>query len=185
MKNLLIALLFIPCLMQGQENCRGSFNGHYLNANHIRASFLPKGNKFTSDNVGGFLVPYPSKKSLSTIYSSSPWVAGLDDADNLKSAFELYPDIEMGNFGVGPLQSIGIPFPDTICSHFDKAWSVYAEEIANHRMDFEEDFIIDDTIPSIFGWPSRGNQFFRRFNGFSLPDELNVHWAPFLDRNSI
>jgi hypothetical protein len=183
MKNLLFALLFVPVLLDGQQTCQGSFTEYVLNANHIRASFFPRGNKFNSGMDGGFQVPYPSEQRLSTIFASSPWIAGFDDAGNLRGGTETFPNGTGMDFAVGPLESIGTLFPDSICSHFNKAWIVFAEDILKHRADFESDSIINDTMASIFGWPGRGNTFFEKYNGIKLPNELTWHWAPFDDNN--
>lgn len=182
MKILFFALLLFPYFLQGQEKCQGSFTEYYLNSNNIRASFFPRGNKFTDGNSGAFLAPYPSSGRLSTIFASSPWMAGYDDAGNLKMAAETYPIPQNFDFTVGPLNSIGLPYYDE-CAYFDRAWSVFSEDIALHKQDFYEDFKIDDTIPSIFGWPGRGNPYFERFNGFELPAFDNQGLADFDDFN--
>ena len=65
MKNLLFTFLLLPIFINAQQNCRGSFTEYYLNSNNIRASFFPRGNKFTDGEQGGFLAPYPSQERLS------------------------------------------------------------------------------------------------------------------------
>ncbi len=80
MKNLLFILLIVPFLVQAQDNCSGGYTEQILNANNIRAGFFARGNKFYSKDGGAFLVPYPSSKRLSTIFASSPWIGGIDDA---------------------------------------------------------------------------------------------------------
>ncbi len=178
-----LLLLLFPCLLQAQENCQGSFTEYYLNSNNIRASFFPRGNKFTDGERGGFLVPYPSPKRLSTIFASSVWVAGFDDAGNYKLAAERYPSYSDSDFSVGPLTTIGTPY-DTVCGMFDRAWSVFREDVYSHMADYYEDSKIDDTIPAIFGWPGRGNKYFARFNGFELPHADTQGFADFFDLNA-
>ena len=184
MKKFLLLFLpyfFLPVFTQSQSNCVGSFEEYYLNSNNIRASFFPRGNKFTNGDEGGFLVPYPSDKRLTTIFASSPWIGGFDDAGNLKFAGETFAVPWNTNFSVGPLTSIGLPYYQD-CEMFDKAWSVFSEDILAHKEDWESDFVLSDTIPSIFGWPARGNQYFERFNGFEIPND-NQGLADFFDRN--
>ncbi len=182
MKKLLLLFLLIPSFLQGQSNCVGSFEEYYLNSNNIRASYIPGGNLFTGVDQSGFLVPFPSKNKLSTIFASSPWIAGFDDAGNLKLAAETYALYGESNYSVGPLNSIGIPYYSE-CKDYDKVWSVFREDILAHKEDWESDFILADTIPSIFGWPARGNKYFSRFNGFELPPNDNVGLAEFFDTN--
>lgn len=164
------------------QDCHGSLKPYYLNGNNIKASFFPRGNKFYSGQSGDFLVPFPSEKKLSTIFASSPWVGGFDDAGNLKFAGETYPNLTSFDFRVGPLTSIGTPFDS--CEKFDTAWNVYREDILNHSLDYQIDYIVDDTIASIFGWPARGNKYFSRFNGFERPEDTNQGLADFKDLNS-
>ncbi len=183
MKNLTYFLILAPFFLQGQENCQGSFTEYYLNSNNIRASFFPRGNKFTDGSSGAFLAPYPSSSKLATIFASSPWLAGFDDAGNFKMATEMYPTQGSFDFSVGPLTSIGVPYYSE-CANFDRAWSVNFEDILMHQADFNSDGKIDDTIPSIFGWPALGNVNFQKFNGFALSEEHSSQgWAEFKDLN--
>jgi hypothetical protein len=182
MKNfLLISFLAFPFINQAQTNCVGSFTEYYLNSNNIRASFFPRGNKFTNGDEGGFLAPYPSDKRLSTIFASAPWIGGFDDAGNFKFAGETFAVHGNTNFSVGPLTSIGLPYFQD-CEMYDRAWSVFSEDILAHKEDWETDFQINDTIPSIFGWPALGNNYFESFNGFEIPLD-NQGLADFFDRN--
>lgn len=182
MKSLVLCLLLFSSKGLTQQTCQGGYTEYILNANHIRASFFPRGNKFNTGNTGGFIVPFSGGSGPSTIFASSPWIGGFDDAGNFKGAFETYGDAGGQDFGIGPLESIGIPFPDSVCSRFDTAWTVTSDEIYHTLNDYYEDFIVDDTISSIFGWPAKGNKYFKRFNGFDLPDSTR-YWAPFRDMN--
>jgi len=175
-----IFITVLPENVSAQTDCRGTFKEYYLNSNNIRAAFFPRGNKFTNGSDGEFLVPYPSDKRLSTIFASSPWIGGFDDAGNLKLAVETYPPQNIYDYSVGPLSPIGVPIDD--CEKFNQAWSVYYEDIKRHKVDYETDFKIDDTISSIFGWPARGNKHFKKYYGFFLPDD-NFGLAPFRDYN--
>ena len=183
MKAWLTLLLFMPHLLAAQFGCPGSFTPYFLDANHIKAAFFPRGNKFIADSTGGFYYSFPGQAHVSMINASSPWIGGFDDAENFKASFELNPLHEIGNYGVGPLTSIGTPYPDSVCSHFDRVWTVNGEDIHRHFNDFYDDFKLQDTIPSIFGWPAAGNKYFRRFNGFDLPPDNGPYYAPFSDTN--
>ena len=118
MQNLVYFLVLVPVFQQGQENCHGSFTPYYLNSNNIKAAFFPRGNKFTDGSTGQFLAPYPSAGRLSTIFASSPWLAGFDDAGNIKMAAEKYPTPSAFDFTVGPLTNIGLPYYSS-CEYFD------------------------------------------------------------------
>lgn len=177
----LFLLILCHYFVIAQRDCSGSFTEYFLNSNNIRASFFPRGNKFTAGDSPGFLFPYPSQKKLSTIFASSPWIGGFDDAGNLKLAVETYPGFGVNDYSVGPLSPIGTII-DSVCGKFDQAWSVYYEDIINHILDYNQNFKIDRPIASIFQWPGRGNKFFKDYYGFELPDD-NQGLAPFFDRN--
>ena len=184
MKYIILLLLSFAFLFGNKtdaQDCPGSLKPYFLNGNNIKASFLPRGNKFFSGNNGEFLVPFPADKELSTIFASTPWIGGYDDAGNFKGVFETYPSIENGDYSVGPLSSIGILY-DSICSHYDRVWTVYGEDIRAHKLDFYDNFKIDDTIVSIFQWPARGNKHFKKHFKFELPFD-NQGLAPFHDAN--
>lgn len=176
-----ICLAIMPCSLPGQYTCIGSFSEFVLNSNHIYASFLPRGSRFTDGAEAGFRVPYPATLDLSTIFASSLWIGGFDDAGNLKMATELFPSLNEPDFSVGPLSSIGVPL-DSVCSHYDYAWSVYYEDIQAHRADFLEDFVVDDTVKAVFAWPGKGNKHFESYFGFELPFDIQG-LAPFHDWN--
>ena len=62
-------------------------------------------------------------------------------------------------------------------------WEVYGYEIEQHIKDFEDDGIINNAIPNIYGYPGHQNFFFEYYNGFSLPNTSHG-LAPFFDNDN-
>lgn len=46
------------------------------------------------------------------------------------------------------------------------------EDIEAHLNDFYDNGVVDNPLPAIFGWPGYGNQFFKYYNGYELPDTV-------------
>ena len=85
MKNLTTLLFFLFLSLTGiltGQDCIGSFTEHYLNGNNIRASFFARGNKFTNGENPRFYAPYSADRPVSSIFASTPWIGGFDDAGN-------------------------------------------------------------------------------------------------------
>jgi len=67
----------------------------------------------------------------------------------------------------------------------DTVFKVSKEDILAHIEDFEDNGVIDNPIPSIFGWPARGNRFFKDFYNIDLTSvSTRVALAPFENRLS-
>lgn len=164
------------------QNCEGPFNNTFIfQANNIGAGYHPMGNKFFNGDYGIFHAPYTSSKSPSTIFASAPWVGGYVNGE-LRIAAQTYGIRTSHDFYSGPLNNSAEILPD-ICHNFDRVWEVSRGEIINHIEDYNDNNIIDEPLPSVFGWPAQGNSFFAAFNGFALPDNHNGGWAEFEDLN--
>jgi hypothetical protein len=77
----------------------------------------------------------------------------------------------------------GIPGPNELpwgYEHYEKVWSVTAADIGAHLVDLADNGQIDNPIPSIFGWPGRGNPHFLEYSGGIIPLLLG-EMAPFFD----
>lgn len=62
-----------------------------------------------------------------------------------------------------------------------RVWKVTKADIDAHIADFNDNGVVDNPIPAIFGWPGRGNASFSSFNaGNQLPLSTQA-LAPFMD----
>ena len=183
MKIALIQLfgLFCPALIFAQQNCLGGNEvSRIFQTNHVSASFSPQGNKFLP--LRGYLkAPYTSENCAYTIFASSPWIGGFLNGQLGVSA-QRYAGYNFQDLYSGPLQENALPLGSD-CYRYNKIWSVGKEDILHHIEDFESDGMISDTLLSVFGWPSTGNNFFAEINGFELLPDHAGGWADFFDRN--
>lgn len=132
----------------------------WLETSHLKVRVNADGRLFCDDEKGAFLVPH-GDSMVSLMRGASLWFGGIDPANNLKiSAQTEHP--EKTDFKAG---FRGIP-------NSGRVWKVTREEIHAHWEDYLDNWIVDNPNPAIFGWPARKNQYFRTFNGFSLPDSM-------------
>ncbi len=184
MKNLLFILALLPIIIYAQNDCTGYSGKQVFQANKIGGMFYPNGVKFSNNSFntsdGYFKAPYTSENSPSTIYASAPWIGGYKNGE-LKLAGTSF-GFDSQDYYTGPLRAEAATYP-FLCGYFDHIWSVSRRDIEAHIAD-ASDGSIEDTLPSIFGWPAEGNIFFEQFNSFALPTDHNGGWADFDDLNS-
>ena len=110
----------------------------------------------------------------SPIKAAGLWLGGLDPGGNLKMAVQMY--------NVDGKQDFVPGFVSEPEGDWNQIWKTTGYDILSHLYDYYDDQIINDTLPSIFGWPAYGNKFFKDIHGFELPDEPNL-LADFRDMN--
>ncbi|MCE7921664.1 MAG: T9SS C-terminal target domain-containing protein [Haliscomenobacteraceae bacterium CHB4] len=118
-------------------------------------------------------------KASAGIEFSGLWLGGIDTAGQLRvSCSDAYNSHEFP-FVAGPLS--GDWSTDSINAiQWDRFFQVDRISLEKHRADWADNGILDNPLPSIVGWPGRGNPNFELQYGFTLPDgEL----APFVDMN--
>lgn len=119
----------------------------------------------------------PADSSTTTLYAHSPWLAGLDDGNNLHLSASTNGEVFGSDYKLGP--SFGVS------KDFSRLWSITRKDIAMIRRDFATDSSIDNPVPfDLLSWPAKGNPNFRQNLDFtavsSNPDSLP---APFIDVN--
>ncbi len=154
-----------------------------LDANNIRAVIYAKGNQFFNEDLPEFGDSYPSSEYMvhynypkgtlkSPIFTMSPWVAGLDESDNLHLSSVVYGvGNEPFNYFSGPCSKEGdeLFMDDADIYNWTKTWKITTEAIQYHRMHYNDnDYQMPEAIAS---WPAHGN-----------PDlGQRQHIAPFVD----
>jgi hypothetical protein len=153
-----------------------------FHANEIRAAIKGSGNLISFDQ-GGLLVPFSGAQSPAAIGAAGIWIGGFAKDGNIRMASALYNSPGHADYLPGPLRpSENTQYTDN-CVEWDVIWSVTRNEVLLHLLDFSEDGEIHHSQSSIFGWPGKGNRFFKTMNGFALPDTTN-DYAPFADLNN-
>ncbi|MEM9835648.1 MAG: T9SS type A sorting domain-containing protein [Bacteroidota bacterium] len=155
-------------------------NGAVLHANNYRAFFSANGSPLwhIDQALPNHLIYDDSISGpIATIFAQGIWLGGLAADSTLRVTAATYDNA----FYPGPLDTLGQPVADD-CSDYDRVWSVRRHEIMAHRADYADNQVIDDPIPSVMGWPGRGNANFITFNGFPLSAAMRTT-APFFDLN--
>lgn len=180
---LLVTILNIQQAQAQAQNCQNTTAHKYLHGNDVKAGFLNGGDMFWNLNRSTYMVPYQTGQPVTkTIFAGALWLGGKDKNDNLMVAAQAYRSGGNNDYWAGPLDPIsGAPVSNG-CSDFDYIWQVKRWEIELHIQDFDNDGIINGTVPAnISAWPGKGNPQFAAKMGFNLP---NQDLAPFYDRNN-
>ncbi len=165
-----LAVLTLPYLIEAQPDILPA--QHYMERNGIKALVNANGLLFYDYDKGGQFLTDSTNRS--PIRAAGLWLGGFDKGDNLKLAAQLYNEDGKQDFIPGM-----VSMPE---GNWNQIWRTTGYDILSHIYDFRYDKVINDTLPSIFGWPAYGNKFFKDYHGFELPDEPNL-LADFWDEN--
>lgn len=139
----------------------------WLETSQLKVRINADGRLFCDDEKGAFLVP-KGDSMVSLMRGAGLWFGGIDPGRNLCFSAQTYSPVKtdiVDGFR-------GIP-------NSGRVWKVTREEIEAHRQDYLDNWVVDNPIPSIFGWPAFRNPFFSEYNGFELPDSMALF--PFQD----
>ncbi len=138
-----------------------------LDANNIRAVIYAKGNQFFNEDHPELESPhsdsknihynYPKGKPKSPICTMSPWVAGLDESDNIHLSAIMYYDNEPFKYFSGPCskEDDDLFIDDTDIYNWTKTWKITTEAIQYHKTHYNDnDYQMPEAIAS---WPAHGN----------------------------
>ncbi len=154
MKNLFIILflhivLFYAVTLQAQS--------YYttLNVNNINALIKPIGSQFNDWTNSAPMYYVADGEGASTIYTSTLWIGGVDNNENLHFSGERFRQLGR-DYIVGPLSyNNGLFVADGVQTMWDTIWVVERSEI--------EEFLANNNNPlyeipqSILNWPAHGN----------------------------
>ncbi len=167
--------LFFSCFLNAQPEPLSKT----IHVNNIEALVNSNGSLFGDAEGGQFIPGGITGSQLSTILKSGIWIAGIDEASNLRGAVHhVNSDFVPGTI-VLDQDNQELEVVD-----FNKIWRVTKEEIEMHKADFADNGVIDNPIQNIFAWPGRANQFFSEYNdGMTLPWPVPQGLAGFFDKN--
>ena len=147
-----------------------------LNINNISAPFTPRGNAFwdyrgpNGQPVATVQYEVPKGSGKSTIFTSVPWIGGLDQSNNLHLAAEIYRLLGEDYF-YGPVCDT-LTLNQYSDSLWNRVWKISKAEIDYHKAHYWQS---NYTIPeAIANWPAKGDTL--------LGQSENM--APFIDKNN-
>jgi hypothetical protein len=134
-----------------------------VETNHVKTLLQADGTIFENQHEGVFVPIEPTLPQKSLIGHAGLWLAGIDASGNLRTALQVNGKTD---FQPGTLS------PQTGLSNNDlnKVWQVTCADINQHLADFQDNGVIDNPNPDVFGFPGRRNSFFEQYNpGLTLP----------------
>lgn len=135
--------------------------------NNVRAIVNNNGIFFNAGNpVTGFVVP--KDEGVSSMYSTSFWMGGLNTDNSLKLAALRYA--EGPEFSIGPKSSNSTS--DDFMNKYNHVWRISQQEILDHQINYSNQGY---EVPwNIATWPGNGNTAYGEANQL----------APYIDANS-
>lgn len=175
MKNVIFFLisLLITITANSQYNCKLNNNTELIHVNNIRASIGNRGENFKKDNYASFQIPYLSHNSPNALYETGIWFGAIDQNEQTFNNIIFYKYDSDCGYLPGPFPESGDEQICTKAENWNKIFKVTGEEILAHKKDYL-DQKIDNIIESIYGWPGKGNQFFKQINGFELFEDTHA-----------
>ena len=160
-------LLFIAATItaQGLPTATLHVNNAKVTVHSNGAMFV--GNQFITN-------PETGQPELSTMKAAGIWMAGVDPGGNLKGSVQLYNEDGKTDFTPGLFHPEG---------QLQGVFRVAKEDIEEDIADFEDNGIIDDPNPNVFGWPGNENPHFSQYHNSSLPMPSGCGYANFWDED--
>ncbi|MFK8103613.1 MAG: T9SS type A sorting domain-containing protein [Saprospiraceae bacterium] len=180
-KNLLLFLSLSYCLILSISlQAQPDWVSATMHANNVKVTVNSNGSLFWDFQEGQFIAPYDDNApEISTMRASGLWLSGIDGAGHLRGAIQLYNEDQKTDFVPGILEG---DIDQVQTREFNKIWRVTKTDIEAHRADYADNGVIDNPLPSIFGWPARKNAFFANYNdGIELPTSDLGSLGPFWD----
>jgi Secretion system C-terminal sorting domain len=174
MKKLLLHFALLVCCQIGQAQ----------NLNYPKSEKVLYGNNRPQNIVMGGVAnlfasftPTPGLMYKSNIDGMFLWLGGKDSIGNTLTAIKSYGN-KGTDFYAGPNLQISEDSLFKNSKAYDKIWKMTALEITAFQEDLK-DGVLNSAFPNIMAWPARNNPNSLAFNGFQLPE--NVDLAPFKD----
>ncbi|MEM1323904.1 MAG: T9SS type A sorting domain-containing protein [Bacteroidota bacterium] len=164
------------------QQCDRPSASQIFQANNIRAVVRNNSTLIDGSVNGASFENSKFALGVSTLFASGIWFGATDAALNLLVSASTYSTDGRTDFVPGPYPEYGVP-DLSICSNFDRFFSVTRAQIEAHLADYADNQTLDNPIDAILGWPAPGNPEFESIYGFALPT-ASGGLAPFHDRNN-
>ena len=151
-----------------------------VHVNNVKVTVRSDGTLFWDGENGQFIAPFEvGQPENSTLRSTGLWLAGRGvETNELKGDIQLYQDGDNTDFIPGPLEaSTGLP-TGTITD----IYRVTGAEIEAHLADLDDNGVVDNPIPNIYGWPGDNSPHFFDYHGENLPPVF-YGYKNFFDRH--
>ncbi len=167
------------------EDCLPPSASSQLDINNVRA-LIHNGGDMWWDLVGDPRYEVPKGSNRHSMFASSLWIGGLDDAGQLRVAAQTYRQSGV-DYWPGPLTDGAASVDRETCDRFNKMFKINKSEIDAFRADFNDNGVVDnpEQYPAVFSWPGLGSTLSVNANGLTVqafrPDGSILYVAPFID----
>lgn len=167
------------------ESCLPPSASSQLDINNVRA-LLHNGGDMWWDLVGDPRYEVPKGSGRHSMFASSLWIGGLDQAGQLRVAAQTYRQSGI-DYWPGPLTDGDASIDDVTCEQYDRMFKINKTEIDAFRADFSDNGQLDnpENYPNVFSWPGAGTELSTNADGIDVrafrPDGSELFVAPFVD----
>ncbi|MEM6344977.1 MAG: hypothetical protein AAF927_13890 [Bacteroidota bacterium] len=140
------------------EACLPPSASAQLDVNNVRC-LLHNGGDMWWDLVGDPRYEVPKGGNRHSMFASSLWIGGLDDAGQLRVAAQTYRQSGV-DFWPGPLTNNTASIDDLTCDKYDRMFKINKTEIDAFRAAFanrDVEAFNPAEFPNVFNWPGIGN----------------------------
>ncbi|RMG19109.1 MAG: hypothetical protein D6730_22075, partial [Bacteroidetes bacterium] len=136
------------------QSCLPPSASAQLDVNNVRA-LLHNGGDMWWDLVGDPRYEIPKGSGKHSLFASSLWIGGTDDAGQLRLAAQTYRQNGI-DFWPGPLDETSASIDAATCECFDRMWKINKTEIDAFRAEYAaRGALIDmDQFPNVRDWPA-------------------------------
>lgn len=172
---LAITVLFTT-YSQGQTGELATFS-----INDTKITINTNGALFWDGQDGQFISPFEEgEPENTTMRTAGLWMAGTDASGNLKGGIQLYNEDDKTDFQPGVVD----PLTGEATNLLTSVYTVSRADIDAHLADLNDNGIIDNPNPNVFGWPARGNAFFSDYHDGEVLPNTQQGLAPFWDNDT-
>ncbi len=140
-----------------------------ININNVSAPFIPSGNAFW-DFKGSASFEVPKGSGKATIFTSMPWIGGMDQNNQLHISAQMFTDIGVDYF-YGPVCDTLALYTHSD-SLWNRVWKISKAEIDYHKTHYWQlNYVVPEAIAN---WPAKGDT--------SLGQSPTM--APYIDKNN-
>ncbi len=151
-----------------------------LDVNNVRA-LMHNGGDMWWDLVGDPRYEIPKGSNRHSMFASSLWIGGIDEAGQLRVAAQTYRQGGI-DFWAGPITDGEASTDDETCQRYNRMYKINKTEIDAFRADWADGALDNaENYPNVMGWPGTGTNADGANVEVFRNDGTVLYLAPFVD----
>ncbi len=151
-----------------------------LDVNNVRA-LLHNGGDMWWDLVGDPRYEIPKGSNRHSMFASSLWIGGIDEAGQLRVAAQTYRQGGI-DFWPGPITEGDASTDDATCQRYNRMYKINKTEIDAFRADWADGALDNpENYPNVMSWPGTGTNSEGANVEVFRPDGTVLYLAPYVD----